>query len=167
MSIATEKDLNDIVAIYNATIPKRQSTADTSEVSVESKLEWFRRHDPQKRPLLVHEDKGKIVGWVSFQSFYGRPAYDHTAEISIYISTEQRGKGIGRTLLKESLERTKQLNIKTVVCFIFSHNVPSIELFKSFGFEEWGMLPKMLLKWMESNKVRETFFSRLYKLLEK
>jgi L-amino acid N-acyltransferase YncA len=143
MRIATKKDLNDIVAIYNSTISTGQSTADTSEVSVESRLEWFRQHDPQKRPLLVHEDKGKIIGWVSFQSFYGRPAYDHTAEISIYISPEQRGKGVGRSLLKESLELTKQLNIKTVVCFIFSHNTPSIKLFKSFGFEEWGILPNV------------------------
>lgn len=143
MRISTEEDLNDIVAIYNSTISTRQSTADTSEVSVESKLEWFRQHDPQKRPLLVHEDKGKVVAWVSFQSFYGRPAYDNTAEISIYIAPEQRRKGLGRFLLKESLELTKQLNIKTVVCFIFSHNAPSIKLFKSFGFKEWGVLPNV------------------------
>ncbi len=50
---------------------------------------------------------------------------------------------MGRSLLKESLERTRKLNIKTVVCFIFSHNAPSIKLFKSFGFEEWGILPNI------------------------
>ena len=141
MRNATEKDLKEIVDIYNSTISTRQSTADTSEVSVESKLEWFRQHDPQKRPLLVHEENGKVVGWVSFQSFYGRPAYDHTAEISIYISPEHRGKGLGRLLLAESLKATEKLAIKNVVCFIFSHNIPSIRLFKSFEFEEWGELP--------------------------
>jgi len=143
MRIATESDLPDIVSIYNSTILTRQSTADIFEVSVDSRTEWFKQHDPQKRPLLVHEDDGKIVGWVSFQSFYGRPAYDSTAEISIYISPEYRGKGLGRSLLKESLELTEQCNIKTVVCFIFSHNTPSIKLFMSFGFEEWGMLPNV------------------------
>lgn len=143
MRIATEKDLKDIVAIYNSTISTRQSTADTSEVSVASRLEWFRQHDPEKRPLLVHEDSGKVVGWVSFQSFYGRPAYDHTAEISIYISPQYRGKGLGRLLLEESLKLTEPLFIKNVVCFIFSHNTPSIRLFKSFGFEEWGTLPNV------------------------
>ncbi len=141
MRIAEEKDLDDIVAIYNSTIPTRQSTADTAEVTVASRLEWFRQHDPEKRPLLVHEDNGKVVAWVSFQSFYGRPAYDHTVEISIYIAPGYRGKGLGQTLLQESLELTKRLNIKTVVGFIFSHNTPSLKLFKSFGFEEWGLLP--------------------------
>lgn len=143
MRIATENDLKDIVSIYNATIATRQSTADTKEVSVESRLEWFRQHDPKKRPLLVHEDNGKVVGWVSFQSFYGRPAYDHTAEISIYISPEYRGKGLGRLLLTESLELTKALCLKNLVCFIFLHNTPSMKLFKSFGFEEWGKLPNV------------------------
>ena len=92
---------------------------------------------------MVHEDNDKVVGWASFQSFYGRPAYNHTAEISIYISPEYRGKGLGRLLLKESLEMTEKLCIKTVVCFILSHNTPSIKRFKSFGFEEWGGLPNV------------------------
>ncbi|VEN72765.1 putative phosphinothricin acetyltransferase YwnH [Candidatus Desulfarcum epimagneticum] len=143
MRIATKKDLSDIVAIYNSTIPTRQSTADTEEVTVESKLEWFRRHSPDKRPLWVREENGKVVAWVSFQSFYGRPAYEQTVEISIYISPEHRGKGLGRTLLEESLESAKQFDIKTIVGFIFSHNIPSINLFKSFGFEEWGALPNV------------------------
>lgn len=106
-------------------------------------MEWFRQHEPKKRPLLVHEDNGKVVGWVSFQSFYGRPAYDNTAEISIYISPEYRGKGLGRLLLAETLELTASLSIKNVVCFIFSHNIASIKLFKSFGFQDWGQLPNV------------------------
>jgi len=141
MRIATENDLPEIVSIYNATIPTRQATADTVEVTVESRLDWFRQHVPDKRPLMVHERDGRVVAWVSFQSFYGRAAYDHTAEISIYVSREHREKGIGRTLLTEALAMTQQLDIKTVVGFVFSHNVASIRLFRSLGFEEWGKLP--------------------------
>ncbi len=143
MRIATEKDLADIVAIYNSTIPGRLATADTEEVSVESRREWFRQHNPEKRPLLVHEDNDKIVAWVSFQSFYERPAYDHTAEISIYISPEYRGRKLGRSLLEEALALTESLSIKTVLGFVFSHNTPSMKLFASFGFEEWGTLPNI------------------------
>jgi len=28
---------------------------------------------------------------------------------------------------------------------IFSHNIPSIKLFKSFGFKEWGILPDVAI----------------------
>jgi phosphinothricin acetyltransferase len=95
MRLSKEEDLPAIVAIYNSTVPTRQATADTVEVSVESRIDWFRQHEPDKRPLLVHEQDGRIVAWLSFQSFYGRPAYDCTAEISIYIMPEERGKGLG------------------------------------------------------------------------
>ncbi len=67
MRLATEADLPTIVSIYNSTIPSRQSTADTVEVTVESRMEWFRQHIPDKRPLLVYEQDGKVVAWVSFQ----------------------------------------------------------------------------------------------------
>lgn len=141
MRLAQEADLPIIVSIYNAAVPTRQSTADTVEVTVASRTEWFRQHHPDRRPLMVHEEEGTIVAWVSFQSFYGRAAYDHTVEISIYISPDCRGKGLGRVLLAEALAMTKELDIKTVVGFVFSHNVPSMRLFKSFGFDEWGKLP--------------------------
>ena len=143
MRVAYETDLPAIVAIYNTTVPTRQSTADTAEVSVASRMEWFRQHTPGKRPLLVHEQDGKIVAWVSFQSFYGRPAYDHTAAVSIYISPEHCGHGLGRRLLAETLSMTREMGIKTVVGFVFSHNEPSIRLLKSFGFEDWGNLPNV------------------------
>lgn len=143
MRIATEKDLPAIVAIYNSTVATRQSTADTCEVSVAAKLEWFRQHDPGKNPLYVHEVNKKVIGWVSFQAFYHRPAYDHTAEISIYIAPDKRGQGLGKTLLAEALSLTKHLQIKTVLCFIFAHNTPSMKLFYAFGFEQWGLLPNV------------------------
>jgi L-amino acid N-acyltransferase YncA len=141
MRLATESDLPAIVAIYNSTVSTRQSTADTVEVSVQSRKKWFKQHTPNKRPLLVHVQDSRVVAWVSFQSFYGRPAYEHTAELSIYISPGNRGKGVGRTLLAEALAMTPSLNIKTVIGFVFSHNEPSVRLLKSFGFELWGRLP--------------------------
>ena len=143
MRHATESDLPRIVVIYNSTIPTRQSTADTEEVSVESKKDWFRKHTPDKRPIIVHEIEGEVAAWLSFESFYGRPAYDHTAEISIYVASKYRGKGLGRQFLQEAIEMTPSLGIKTLIGNIFSHNEPSLRLFRSFGFEEWGKLPNI------------------------
>jgi L-amino acid N-acyltransferase YncA len=141
MRHAIKQDLPAIVAIYNSTVPTRQSTADTTPVTVQSRLDWFRQHSRDRRPLLVHEQDGQVVAWVSFQSFYGRAAYDHTAEISIYLAPAYRGKGLGRSLLAEAMAGTQELGIKTVVGFVFSHNEPSLRLLRSSGFAEWGRLP--------------------------
>ena len=140
---ALESDLQAIVAIYNATIPTRLSTADTTPVSVESRVPWFREHVPTSRPLWVLEADGAIAGWFSFQSFYGRPAYHATAEVSVYVSPAHRRLGIGRQLLAEGIRRAPDLGLHTLVGFIFGHNRASLGLFERFGFERWGLLPRV------------------------
>jgi phosphinothricin acetyltransferase len=141
--IAQSSDLKKIVSTYNSTIASRLVTADLVEVTVESKTEWFNSHSPEKRPLwLIYHDK-KYVGWMSFTSFYGRPAYDGTVEVSIYLENEFRGKGIGKICLQKAFEVSKGLNIKTLLGFIFDHNEPSLNLFYKMGFEKWAHLPKI------------------------
>jgi phosphinothricin acetyltransferase len=139
---ATLPDLPAIVDIYNSTVAGRMVTADTEPVSVESRMKWFEEHTPEKRPLWVVEDNSNtITGWVSFQSFYGRPAYDATAEISIYLHASSRGRGLGKKVLAHAIESSAALGIKTLLGYIFAHNEPSLRLFKSFGFREWALLP--------------------------
>jgi len=140
---ATEFDLPAIVAIYNAAIPSRMATADLELVSVESRLAWFKGRSPSQRPLWVIEVEGAIAGWLSFQSFYGRPAYNKTAEISIYIAPTFHRRGLGRKLLAQAIDESPSLGLKTLVSFIFAHNYPSLKLFETFGFKPWGNLPKI------------------------
>jgi len=141
MRLAREKDLPRIVAIYNSTVPTRQSTADIGPVSIDQRREWFRQHTPGERPLLVEEQDGRVAAWISFESFYGRAAYRHTAEISLYLAPECRGRGMGRKMLAEAIAMAPRLSIKTLLAFIFCHNEPSLRLFRAMGFEQWGRLP--------------------------
>lgn len=139
-------DLPQIVEIYNSTISGRMVTADTEPVSVESKVQWFNDHSPEKRPLWVIENRNsEIIGWASFQSFYGRPAYNATVEISIYIDTRYRNKGLGKQILGYCINTAPRFGIKTLLGFIFEHNEPSLKLFNSFGFETWALLPNVAL----------------------
>lgn len=142
---STLQDLPAIVSIYNSTIQSRMVTADTQFVTVEDKLNWFHTHNENNRPLLVAEEAGTgmICAWVSFQSFYGRPAYDATAEISIYLHENTRGKGIGSYLLEKSIEASPSMHIENLLGFIFAHNEPSLRLFQKYGFEKWGYLPEV------------------------
>jgi L-amino acid N-acyltransferase YncA len=141
---ATLQDLERIVEIYNSTISSRMVTADTEPVTVESRIRWFREHTPDKRPLWILENNDReIIGWVSFQSFYGRPAYDATIEISIYLEVSHRSKGIGRQVLQHVINEAPKYGVKTILGYIFAHNEPSIKLFKRFGFEVWATLPNI------------------------
>jgi phosphinothricin acetyltransferase len=140
---AIENDLPAIVDIYNSTVPSMMVTADTSPVSVKDRMTWFHDHKRGFRPLWVAEENGKVIAWLSFQSFYGRPAYHATAEISIYVSEGHREQGIGRMLLTRAIEHTSGIGVKNLVGFIFAHNEPSLGLFEKSGFERWGYFPKV------------------------
>lgn len=140
---ATREDLDQIVEIYNSTIPSRMVTADTDPVSVISREPWFNDHKPDSRPLWVCEAEGRIQAWLSFSSFYGRPAYSKTAEISVYVHVAFRRNGLGAYLVQSAITHAPRIKVDTLLGFIFGHNEPSLALFERLGFTRWGFLPKV------------------------
>ena len=140
---AQQSDLPKIVATYNSTVASRLVTADLEPVSVESKQAWFDAHSPQRRPLWLVSVDNEYAGWMSFNSFYGRPAYDGTVEVSIYLEESARGKGLGKACLQKAMAVCPELKIKSLLGFIFDHNQPSLKLFYNMGFEKWAHLPKI------------------------
>ncbi|MCE9564339.1 MAG: GNAT family N-acetyltransferase [Planctomycetes bacterium] len=138
---ATEADLPAIVEIYNQSVPGGWSTADTKPVTVADRIGWFRNFDPAKRPIWVAEIDGQIVAWTSLSSFYaGRPAYDATAEISLYIGTAYHRRGIGRDLKRWVIEQCPRLGITTLLSMYFDHNDATARINESLGFEQCGHL---------------------------
>jgi L-amino acid N-acyltransferase YncA len=89
----------------------------------------------------VVEQAGHIAAWLSFSSFYGRPAYAKTAELSVYVHDAFRRHGIASYLLEQALRQAPALKVDTLLGFIFGHNQPSLTLFTKFGFARWGELP--------------------------
>jgi len=141
--IAQPADLPSIVAIYNAAIPGRMATADTTPVTVAQRRAWFAEFDEDARPLWVccDAEDAAVQGWLSVRSFYGRPAYHATVEIGVYVAPSARRKGIAGRLLAHALAHAPELGIRTLLAFVFGHNAPSITLFEKSGFSVWGMLP--------------------------
>jgi phosphinothricin acetyltransferase len=118
-------------------------TADVEPVSVDSRNRWFEEHTPAFRPLWVIDVEGQIAAWLSFSSFYGRPAYDKTAELSIYVHQAFRRRGLGAYLLRQAVAEAPTLGMNTLMGFIFAHNEPSLRLFEEHGFARWGELPRI------------------------
>ncbi len=138
---ACYEDLPTIVAIYNASIPGRQATADTQPVTIEQREVWFHDHRPEQRPLWIAEDECGIAGWLSVRSFYGRPAYHATVELGYYVAPEYQCRGVARLLLTEAVARAPDWGVRTLLAFVFKHNEPSVRLLTAFGFIQWGRLP--------------------------
>lgn len=137
---ALREELPWIVEVYNSIVAGRMVTADTDPVTVESRIPWFDAHN-EKHPLWIVELEGAPVGWVSLQKFYGRPAYDITAEISIYLHESCRGRGLGMPVLQQAIILSAALGIQNLLGFVFAHNIPSMKLFEKAGFETWANMP--------------------------
>lgn len=146
MSIRLAKydDLEVLVEIYNQAIVKGKCTADTETFSVEQRVPWFEEHQSLEYPLYVYEIDDKVVGYMYLSGYRpGRRAMRFTAEVSYYIHNDYQKQGIGTKFLEFAIEKSKELNYKTLIAILLDWNIPSIKLLKKFGFEEWGCLPNI------------------------
>ena len=113
-------------------------------MTVSARQAWFDEFDPASRPLWVLTDPSdEVQGWLSLHSFYGRPAYAATVEVSVYAHPLAQRRGVGTSLLHHALESAPRLGIRTMLGFVFGHNTPSIALFEQAGFMAWGHLPRV------------------------
>jgi L-amino acid N-acyltransferase YncA len=138
---ATELDLPAIVEIHNAAIASRISTAQLNPLTVDERRRWFQAHSPGRHPLWVVELGGALAGWLSFKDFLPRAAYRGTAELSVYVHESFRRRGVAKRLLAEAIMRAQKLGMHALVGLIFAQNEGSVALFRSAGFEQWGLLP--------------------------
>lgn len=142
--LAQITDLPQIVRIYNQTIKLKNVTADLKPVTVEQRQLWFAEFSPNKYPLWIITDINEnIVGWVGLEAFYGRAAYQQTAEISIYLDESCRGQHIGSQALDFVETQLEKLQLCNIVAFVFKQNTASNRLFKKHHFEQWGLLPQV------------------------
>src|SRR5207253_8348036 len=115
-------------------------------ISVAERVEWFRKFDPARRPIWVAEVDGAVVATAYLSSFYGgRPAYDATAEVSVYIATAYHRRGIGRRLKQWVIEQCPRLGVTTLLSMHFDHNEATRRINESLGVERLGDLTENAL----------------------
>jgi phosphinothricin acetyltransferase len=134
-------DLPYIVEVYNSIIPLGNVTADLFPVTVADWTPWFQQHQSPLRPIYILQKDGLDCGWMSFSDYKARTAYNITAEISIYLAEEYRGKGWAYHFIEIGLNKLKEKGLKNVMAVIYADNIASIALFKKLHFTQWGLLP--------------------------
>ena len=101
---AEERDLAEMLAIYNYEVVNGVATFDMQPRTLEERRVWFEEHNVANHPLIVAEEDGRVAGYASLSSYRPKEAYASTVELSIYIGEEYRGRGIATILMKEILE---------------------------------------------------------------
>jgi len=87
---------------------------------------------------LVARRPAGVVGWTALSAVSSRCVYAGVAELSVYVSAETRGTGVGRLLLAALIAATEQAGIWTLQAGIFPENFPSLALHRQMGFRDIG-----------------------------
>ena len=136
-----DEDLPAICAIYGHHVLHATGTFETVPPT-EAEMA-ARRADVLAKglPYLVVEVEGQVLGFAYCQWFKPRPAYRFSAEDSIYLHPDARGRGLGRQLLAALIEQAQQAGLRKLIAVIGdSANAASIGVHRSQGFEAAGVI---------------------------
>ncbi|WP_438434126.1 GNAT family N-acetyltransferase [Gorillibacterium sp. sgz500922] len=142
---AVREDVPELLRIYNHYIAASAATFDLEPQTLEQRLDWF-SHYGGDYPLIVAEADGRVAGYAYLSVFRAKPAYKPTVESSVYLDPNSLGRGIGKTLLNEILQRGQALGYHSVIACITVGNEVSVRLHEKFGFRLAGTLPQTGLK---------------------
>lgn len=111
------EDAEALLAIY---APYIKETAITFEYDVPTVVEFKNRITTtlEKYPYIVAEENNTIIGYAYASPYGTRKAYDWSAEVSIYLDRNQRGKGLGGKLYEALEAYLDQQNIINVYACI-------------------------------------------------
>jgi L-amino acid N-acyltransferase YncA len=133
-------DIPAIAAIYAHHVLHGTGTFETTPPSEDEMA--ARRADVLAKglPYLVAEQDGQVLGYAYCQWFKPRPAYRFSAEDSIYLHPDARGRGLGKLLLAALSEQAERAGIRKLIAVIGdSANEGSIGVHRAAGFSQVGV----------------------------
>ena len=130
-------DAEAIAAIYNEGIEDRVATLETEPRTPDERRAWLAARGA-RHPVLVAERSGQVLAWASLNPFNPRAAYDHVADLSIYVARRARGAGVGRVLLARVIDEARRIGFHKMVLAAFPSNTAGMRLYTRMGFTTVG-----------------------------
>jgi len=128
----TPDDWMEIAAIYRDGM--RDGLA-TFETEVPPPDRWFEQHTIR----VVAELDERVIGWAALAPASPRWAYRGVAESSVYVARDHHGRGVGRALMLELIEKSERAGVWTIQTSIFPENEASLKLHHRVGFRVVGV----------------------------
>ncbi|MGX7112018.1 GNAT family N-acetyltransferase [Gemella cuniculi] len=136
------EDAGKIVEIYR---PYVETTAITFDYETPNVMEFEEKISKtlQKYPFLVAIEDNKILGYAYAGEFYSKIAYSWTAEITIYLDENKRGRGIGDILYNELEKRLYERGICRLASCIAYPDEGSVSFHEKHGFRKVAHFEKV------------------------
>jgi L-amino acid N-acyltransferase YncA len=141
-------DMPAVREIYNYYVANSTVTFDEDAMTLREWKAKFTYLHKLGMPFLVAESpSGQLLGYALVAPWKQKRAYRYTVENSIYLGPAAAGKGLGRALLAELIERSRAAGLKEMIAVIADQGAEaSIALHERFGFEEIGRMGRVGFK---------------------
>jgi len=124
-----ERHAPAILAIFNEAIVNSTALYDYQPRPLESMKAWFDTKQQGNFPVIGLEDsQGQLLAFGSYGTFRAWPAYKYTAEHSVYVHRDHRGRGLGLEVMRALIESARQRDLHALVGGIDATNTASIAL---------------------------------------
>jgi L-amino acid N-acyltransferase YncA len=133
-----ENNYPSIAEIYLQGIATGHATFQTEAPEWEA---WDKSHLPFCR--LAAFDGVDMLGWAAVSPVSSRCVYSGVAEVSIYVASNARGKGIGKKIFTQLIKESEENGLWTLQSGIFPENISSIKLHEDMGFRKIGHREKI------------------------
>jgi phosphinothricin acetyltransferase len=141
---ALDTDLPAILAIFNDAVLNTTAIWLDSPVDLANRQIWLDARRQQGYPVLVAVDSDdRVLGYAAYGDWRPFDGFCNSVENSLYVSAEQRGRGLGVLLLGALIERARTGGKHVMVAAIESGNAASIALHQRFGFAITGQMPQV------------------------
>ncbi len=105
--------------------------------------EWFagvyRAVQEGSSIAVVADEGGRAIGLCQVSPL-GRLENQHIGGLGILVARGERGRGVGRALMRETLDRCRG-KFELVELSVFQTNANARRLYESLGFRAWGTFP--------------------------
>ena len=133
------QDWQDVARIYKEGIATGNATF---QKDIPTWEEWDTSHLKKCR-FIAENTEGGIIGWAALTPVSGRCVYAGVAEVSVYVTPQYHGKGIGKILMQNLIETSEVEGLWTLQAGILKENIGSVRLHESVGFRQIGYREKI------------------------
>lgn len=90
-----------------------------------------------ENPLFIAIKNQEVIAWCDIIRD-PMPVYSHTGILGMGILKPYRRQGLGKLLLKTSIQSAFDKGIERIELNVFASNIGAISLYQSFGFKQEG-----------------------------
>ncbi|WP_197491753.1 GNAT family N-acetyltransferase [Microbacterium sp. H83] len=136
-------DLEAITAIHNHAVEHTTAIWNEETIDVANRAAWLADRQERGYPVIVAVDDSGVVGYASFGGWRPHSGFRHTVEHSVYVRDDAQGRGVGKTLMIELIDRARRSGVHVMVAAVDSSNLGSIVLHKRLDFMQVGRMPQV------------------------